>query len=386
MILFCAILTSLGLVGALTRRGNSAGVQLDYVASSSSILPRKYQLDSDQRVAVSHRREMESTGLERIVVVADGAIKAHFCDGTLLLLSPKGEFYEHVSDDGSPARHLINCALRRHSQRLRQVLAFRNLYFRDSIYTSWVMEDESRNRSIDLPYSVPPQWPATVQEGLDQGLICLSGALVSLRSVDGVHRIVYDTIGRRLSVSYPQKIPIGTGEGKSQSILEDKVFSVHDVPNEWIPPLRVTLAAYKRFFDLGIEDLKELGEIERAIAFREGTASDSTSYLTESRRLEFESGWWYSNTTIMPDGEQIALAWTENVLYQFIGSTNEAQAWIRQDDSYLETVQNGRFVRHRSGRFDRLYAASATPSEVTTPESEVLYSVASIVEHLCAIR
>jgi hypothetical protein len=76
--------------------------------------------------------------LTRVVVTADGAIKANFADNSILVLSPSGRVFV-VHRDGTSQRQLSEFVLSRHAPALGVVLDFRNMHLDKPCHCSRVM-------------------------------------------------------------------------------------------------------------------------------------------------------------------------------------------------------------------------------------------------------
>jgi len=311
---------------------------------------------------------METSKLERIDVVVDGRLKASFSDGSLLLLASNAESYFEIRPNGDSERHLTNYALRRHAKKLAEVLRFRNLHYSESFYSTWVLEDVKTAKCVRWSEERTAQWPSTIEEGLESGLIQLDADSVVIASEDGYSRLAYDAVGERVSLRTPLQL------SSTEWILEDKVLPISHCPDTWSHPLSLAIRA------------------QNGGSFAPEPTSRMQSRLLEEKtpltthRFPQDS-WWWRRTTVFPKTEMVVMVWTPDVFFQRF-QEGTVHAWIALDESYLVLKQNGRYLAHfrRQTKHQTVYSIDALPNSIATSTGEILYSLSSLAETCLALR
>jgi len=300
--------------------------------------------------------------LERIFVDNEFNIKGCFDDESLILLDPQGRFYVCIESDSKLSRHLTSCALHCHAHRLSQVIYFRNLYLEDSIYSPWFMRDEVNRRSIQIS-----EHAISISE--QPSKITSNGEYVEVYRDESCTRLVYDSIGKRIAISYPLFIDFQT------TVMEEKIFPATDCPARWLPALKLALQALPN----GCEDFELPSTIE-SVKSAEHSKSDLRSFE--------EGSWWTRSTSVLPDNVTIIVDWTPAAMIRYDRSTDEARAWIDNDDSFLITSHRGRFMTHvgRNPLRETVCKIDSRTSQIGGIDRHFDYDLRKIVQRMVQLR
>lgn len=307
----------------------------------------------------------------RILVTERRCLKAHFSDGSLILLPFNGEFYVHVNSKGDSSRHLTQTALQRHKKGLFQILQFRNLYFLDSFYTPWLMKMKSETEVSQSQLEWNLVWPTDVAQAIHQNLLSNKGDLIYVHSSDRSHVLVYDPIAARISLRFPLEFRFE--DHTTTSFIQNKVVHLWECPSKWHPAM-----------DLAFEYLHstQSASLCEALSWKEHRPRVLSKVVETSQHNPFKTAWWYCNTSVYPREDMILMEWTPESFYQYFKQQKAVCVWIRMDNSTLFTEQGGKFIRHirRQPYHKQMYASTAISQSILDSEGKRQYSLKPIAE------
>lgn len=308
-------------------------------------------------------------GLRRIVVVADGRVKAEFDDGTLLLLNGAGSAFIHVSPAGARSRQLSEYVLSRFAAAVCGVLDFRNLHLEAPFYCKALLAAQSAG-AFTTGYPISSVlWPATLAEAEAKGLLQeLDGGQVAVQSADATARIVMDGHAQRFAVCYPLLVEAAPGAGSHTFLWHTQSFTTAACPERWRPAAVVAAAAVRLFHsraaaadagagagagdggaghdgaahalpgaggrstDGGAEGGGQPGPDPHAPLFgslpeRTTALPVATSRLHDAVCEGFEEGsWWFEATCLLPPDAIVAIEWAPDATYHFHQPSGDVQA------------------------------------------------------------
>lgn len=84
------------------------------------------------------------------------------------------------------------------------------------------------------------------------------------------------------------------------------------------------------------------------------------------------NSWWFQPTAIgiLPRDDPIIIDWTPDATYEYLDVESEVGAWLHCQESYLRTIQKGKFFQHyrMPAGEDRTYSALHVPKAIWSDE------------------